>query len=153
MTAEGCASGFMDIEKCITIVRKYYRLQTRPTVYDGRVMSTSSAHTGTKLNRLQRLVPEGLLVNAAWLEARGYSRGLRSRYPASGWLEQPARGSYRRPGGKLLWQHVVVSLQGLLQIPVIVGGRTALELHGFSHYASSIGLREVHLYGDKPPPG
>lgn len=106
-----------------------------------------------KLNQIQRLLPEGLVVNAAWLEAQGYSRALRSRYLTSGWLEQPARGSYRRPGGKLLWQHVVVSLQGLLNLPVVVGGRTALELHGFSHYASSTGPREVHLYGDEPLPG
>ena len=107
----------------------------------------------SKLNFLQRLLPEGLVVDAAWLEAQGYSRGLRSRYLASGWLEQPARGSYRRPGGKLSWQQVVVSLQGLLQVPVVVGGRTALELHGFSHYASRAGPQEVHLYGDKPLPG
>lgn len=106
-----------------------------------------------KLNQLQRLLPEGLVVDAAWLETQGYSRGLRSRYLASGWLEQPARGSYRRPGGKLLWQQVVVSLQGLMQVPVVVGGRTALELHGFSHYASRAGPQEVHLYGDKPLPG
>lgn len=106
-----------------------------------------------KLNQLQRLLPEGLVVDAAWLETQGYSRGLRSRYLASGWLEQPARGSYRRPGGKLLWQQVVVSLQGLLQVPVVVGGRTALELHGFSHYASPTGPQAVHLYGDKPLPG
>lgn len=106
-----------------------------------------------KLNRLQWLMPEGLVVDAAWLEARGYSRGLRSLYLTSGWLEQPTRGSYRRPGGKLLWQHVVVSLQGLLQHPVVVGGRTALELHGFSHYASWNGPREIHLYGDRPLPG
>ena len=107
----------------------------------------------TKLNQLQRLLPEGLVVDAAWLEAQGYSRGLRSRYLASGWLEQPARGCYRRPGGKLSWQQVVVSLQGMLQLPVVVGGRTALELHGFSHYASRAGLQEVHLYGDKRFPG
>ena len=106
-----------------------------------------------KLNHLQRLLPEGLVVDAAWLEAQGYSRALRSRYLTSGWLEQPARGSYRRPGGKLSWQQVVVSLQGLLQFPVVVGGRTALELHGFSHYASPAGPQAVHLYGDKPLPG
>ena len=111
------------------------------------------SHKRYKLNHLQRLLPEGLVVDAAWLETQGYSRALRSRYLASGWLEQPARGSYRRPGGKLLWQHVVVSLQGLLHFPVVGGGRTALELHGFSHYALSTGSREVHLYGDKPLPG
>lgn len=35
----------------------------------------------------------------------------------------------------------------------MVGGRTALELGGFAHYAFSTGPREVHLYGDEPMPG
>ena len=52
-------------------------------------MPTLRAQKGAKLNQLQRLLPEGLVVDAAWLETRGYSRGLRSRYLASGWLEQP----------------------------------------------------------------
>ncbi len=108
---------------------------------------------GNKLNQLQRLLPEGLLVDAAWLEARGYSRTLRSQYVAAGWLERPARGVFRRPGGRLQWQHVVISLQMLLNVPVVVGGRTALELQGFAHYVSSSGPQEVHLYGDLPLPG
>ena len=106
-----------------------------------------------KLNHLQRLLPEGLVVEANWLERQGYSSALRNRYLANGWLERPARGVYRRPGGKLLWQHVVISLQTLLEVPVIVGGRTALELHGFSHYVSRANAREIHLYGDYPLPG
>lgn len=106
-----------------------------------------------KLNHLQRLLPEGLVVEANWLERQGYSSALRNRYLANGWLERPARGVYRRPGGKLLWQHVVISLQTLLEVPVIVGGRTALELHGFSHYVSGANEREIHLYGDNPLPG
>jgi len=108
---------------------------------------------GQKLNQLQHLLPEGLVVDAGWLEGQGYSSQLRSQYLSNGWLEQPARGVYRRPGGKLLWQHVVISLQTLLDVPVTVGGRTALELHGFSHYVSAGSMREVHLYGDKPLPG
>ena len=112
-----------------------------------------SVEKGKKLNHLQRLLPEGLVVDAGWLEEKGYSSSLRSRYLSNGWLEQPARGVYRRPSGKLLWQHVVISLQGLLRFPVIVGGRTALELHGYTHYVSVAGMREVHLYSDKPVPG
>lgn len=53
----------------------------------------------------------------------------------------------------LRWQHVVVSLQMVLERPVAVGGRTALELHGFAHYLSSEGPREVHLYGEERSPG
>jgi hypothetical protein len=52
----------------------------------------------------------------------------------------------------LRWQHVVISLQTLLNCPVVVGGRTALELQGFAHYLSVTGPREIHLYGDEPLP-
>jgi hypothetical protein len=106
----------------------------------------------TLLNRLERGLPEGLVVDAAWLRRRGYSRQLLSHYASSGWLEQPARGVYRRPRGKPNWQQVVISLQTLLEAPLVVGGRTALELQGFAHYLSHK-VKEVHLYGRKPPPG
>ena len=124
-----------------------------PVVYASAIFPIMGVEKGKKLNQLQRLLPEGLVVNASWLEGHGYSSQLRSRYLSNGWLEQPARGAYRRPGGKLLWQHVVISLQNLLELPLTVGGRTALELHGYSHYVSASGIREVHLYGDNPLPG
>jgi hypothetical protein len=116
-----------------------------------------------KLNWLQYNLPEGLVVDAAWLQKRGFSSALRSKYAARGWLEQVARGVYRRPAAALLinknkedtalrWQNVVVSLQTILECPAIVGGRTALELQGFAHYLSVAGAREVHLYGDERLP-
>lgn len=108
---------------------------------------------GEKLNRLQRLLPTGLVVTAAWLTGHGYSSALLRKYVANGWLEQPARGIYRRPAGELLWQHLVISLQTLLETPVFVGGRTALEQQGFSHYVSQTNAREVHLYFAVQPPG
>jgi Transcriptional regulator, AbiEi antitoxin, Type IV TA system/Transcriptional regulator, AbiEi antitoxin N-terminal domain len=104
------------------------------------------------LNRLERELPEGVLVDAAWLKKHGYSRQLLSHYVSAGWLDQPARGVYRRPRGSLTWQQLVVSLQTFLDYPLTVGGRTALELHGYAHYLSHKEL-QVHLYGPKPPPG
>jgi hypothetical protein len=104
-----------------------------------------------KLNQLERDLPEGLLVDAAWLRKRGYSTSLRSQYVTSGRLEQPAHRVYRKPRGALSWQQVVVSLQTLLEYPLVVGGRSALELQGFAHYLPR-DTREVHLYGPKPPP-
>ncbi|MAK81567.1 MAG: hypothetical protein CMJ17_06770 [Phenylobacterium sp.] len=108
--------------------------------------------TNGKLNQLMSQLPEGLLVDSAWMSDHGYSTGLRSQYVSAGWLEQPARRVYRRPRGTLRWEHVVISLQTLLQQVYLVGGRTALELQGFSHYLST-NIREVHLYGPKPLPG
>lgn len=104
------------------------------------------------LNRLERELPEGVLVNTAWLKEHGYSRQLLSHYVSAGWLDQPTRGVYRRPRGSLTWQQLVVSLQMFLDYPLAVGGRTALELHGYAHYLSHKQQR-VHLYGPKPPPG
>ena len=114
-----------------------------------------------KLNRLQRLLPEGLVADAAWFTRMGYPSPLRSRYVASGWLEPVVRGVFRRPlhipgvaePAPLRWQHVVVSLQLVLERAIVVGGRTALELQGFAHYASSGPPGEVHLYGDDGAPG
>jgi hypothetical protein len=37
-----------------------------------------------KLNYLERILPEGLLVDAAWLGKRGYSTSLRSQYVSAG---------------------------------------------------------------------
>lgn len=105
-----------------------------------------------RLNRLEQDLPEGLLVDGAWLEKRGYASNLRTYYANSGWLSQPARGVYGRIRGPLKWQQVVISLQTILEYsPLIVGGRTALELQGLTHYLSQ-DIREVHLYGAKAPP-
>ena len=105
----------------------------------------------SKLNWLERNLPEGLVVDASWLATHGYSTSLRSKYVSAGWLEQPARGVYRRTRGSLSWQQVVISLQAVLRLPFAVGGRTALELQGYAHYLPQES-KEVHLYGPKRPP-
>lgn len=110
-----------------------------------------AAQKQTKLNRLLHDIPEGLFVDSAWLEKRGYSRSLRNQYIHAGWLERPASKLFRRPGEKLRWEQVILSLNNLLGIPFLIGGRTALELQGFAHYLSHE-IREVHLYGRVKPP-
>jgi len=115
-----------------------------------------------KLNLLQRSLPDGLIADAAWLQRHGYSGALRKKYVARGWLDLVARGVYRRPapqlpevrtGKGLPWESVAISLQTLLHANFVVGGRTALELQGFTHYLSFGPQREVHLYGVGKRPG
>jgi Transcriptional regulator, AbiEi antitoxin, Type IV TA system/Transcriptional regulator, AbiEi antitoxin N-terminal domain len=110
-------------------------------------MATSSHG---KLNQLQQL-PDGVLVDAAWLERNGYSSSLRSQYVKAGWLNQPAPRVYRRSHVELTWEQAVISLQSFMDYPLTVGGRTALEELGFAHYLGE--QREVHLYGPTKPPG
>ena len=108
-----------------------------------------------KLNHLQQVLPEGLSVDSNWLQKQGYSRQLIAKYLRHGWLASPVRGVYRRDSAMMdqkSWEPVVISMQRLLEIPVTVGGRTALELHGLSHYLSMRAPSAVHLYGSEPPP-
>lgn len=91
------------------------------------------------------------MADAAWMEAHGYSSALRSQYVSAGWLDSPARRVYRRARAPLTWQQVVISLQTVLDLPLTVGGRTALEQQGYAHYLPG-SVREVHLYGAKRPP-
>ncbi len=103
------------------------------------------------LNWLEHNLPEGLVVDSAWLSRRGYSTALRSQYVAAGWLNQPARRIYQRRRGHVTWQQAVVSLQTLLARDLAVGGRTALELQGYAHYLQQ-GAPTVYLYGPEKPP-
>ncbi|MBI4694543.1 MAG: type IV toxin-antitoxin system AbiEi family antitoxin [Gammaproteobacteria bacterium] len=107
---------------------------------------------GTKVNQLQKLLDEGLLVSTSWLEARGYSRALIAKYVEGGWLNSPARGVYRRPGPPLKWQHVVASLQLLAGSFLHVGGRTALVHRGRGHYVRMSGAETVLLFGPENLP-
>lgn len=120
-------------------------------VYEYVILSNMAGQKQSLLNRLENELPEGLLADPAWFQKHGYSRQLLSHYVSAGWLQQPTRGVYRRTRGTVSWQQVVISLQTLLKQPVIVGGRTALELQGYSHYLT-FDMREVHLYGPKRLP-
>jgi hypothetical protein len=113
-------------------------------------MSNMVRRKSKRLN-LERELPEGLLVDAAWLKRWHYSRQLWNHYVGTGLLEQLAPRVFRRPRGTLTWQQVVISLQTLLRQPVVVGGRTALELQGYAHYLAHE-TKEVHLYGPRRPP-
>ena len=116
------------------------------------------SQTQGKLNWLQHTLPEGLVVDSGWLERHGVSRQLRRKYVMHGWLLQLARGVYSRAPlaegiSTVPWQQLVISLNALRNLAVAAGGRTALELQGFSHYISSAGAREAHLYANGELPG
>lgn len=114
-------------------------------------MSNMAGQQTQYLNLLEKRLPEGSLVTSPWLIRHGYSRQLLSHYVRTGWLRQPTRGVYQRPRGSLSWQQIVISLQTLLKEPLVIGGRTALEIQGYAHYLRPT-MKEVYLYGPEPPP-
>jgi hypothetical protein len=108
-------------------------------------MKTSSHRS--KLSRMHGALPAGLLASASWLDDHGYYRQLLSHYVSSGWLESPARGVYRRPGSPIKWQQVVASLLLTEELPLHIGGATALEHAGLGHYARMRGVETIRLFG------
>ena len=102
-------------------------------------------------------VPPGFLVDSRWLKAHGIESKSIHRYVSRGWLERVIRGVYRRPlpesvdfASEVSWESVLLSLQQILAHDVHLGGESALELAGYSHYLRLGGPQNVHFYGDVP---
>ncbi|WP_235976671.1 type IV toxin-antitoxin system AbiEi family antitoxin domain-containing protein [Bradyrhizobium archetypum] len=115
------------------------------------VLLSMAEQKDRKLNKLERTLPQGLLVDAAWMERHGYFTSLRSQYVSAGWLVQPVRGTSNAHLANSLGR--ALSLQRMLGSDLVVGGRTALEAQGLAHYLSQTGPSTVHLYGTRPAPG
>jgi hypothetical protein len=95
--------------------------------------------------KLEQCLPEGQLVNRAWLKAKGFDRPRVDYALRAGKLTAVSHGVYRRPGPPLKWEHVVYSLNEM-GYPVHVGGRSALELQGIAHYLPMDGRHRIDLY-------
>jgi len=99
----------------------------------------------TYLKTLFRVLQQGSVVTADWLESNGISRNLQKYYLKSGWLESLGRSAYKKPGDSVEWQNALNAIQKQTDTKVHVGGLSALELHGFSHYFR-ISHNSLHLF-------
>lgn len=101
--------------------------------------------------RLKRVLPQGSVATKRWLMSLGFSRHFLDNAVKSDLLTPKVPGVYAYyPGNNVSWQGVVSSLQKMEGSPVHVGGLTALEFEGISHYANLSSRPPVYLYG--PPP-
>jgi hypothetical protein len=99
---------------------------------------------------LQELIP-ALPVTQRWFQEQGIARARPSEWAKKGLLENPVRGVYYRPGPTMKWQHVVLALQHIHNLPLGLGGFSALALHGHMHFLPT-NEKAVHLYGTEPLP-
>lgn len=100
---------------------------------------------------LEQTLPEGQLVNRAWLLARGFNRSRVDYFLRARKLVSVAHGIYRRPGPPLKWEPVVYSLNEM-DVAVRVGGRSALELQGMAHYLPMGDEQRIDLYSSAKVP-
>jgi len=102
------------------------------------------------VKRLEEVLLDGQVVNRKWLQNKGYERTAIDYYMRSGKLESVGRGIYRRYGPLLKWEHLVYSFQEM-GTKLHIGGQSALELQGFTHYLSLKNALVVSLYTQQLP--
>ncbi|PWB41007.1 MAG: hypothetical protein C3F19_08410 [Rhodocyclales bacterium] len=100
-----------------------------------------------KLNQLLQSWPRGTVVQLGWLARHGVSQPLAARYRSSGWMEAVGRGAFARTGDTVGWEGAAYALQAEPEATLHPGGRTALELLGYSHFLRLAPRRTVFLYG------
>lgn len=100
-----------------------------------------------KINLLLQTWPHGTVAQLGWLARRGVSQPLAARYRRSGWMVAVGRGAFARTGDTVGWEGAAYALQAEPEATIHPGGRTALELHGYSHFLRLAPRRTVFLYG------
>ena len=90
--------------------------------------------------------PANAVLTSKILKARGFSDQLIQKYCHSGWLRRVGAGAFVRQQDKILWQGGVYAMQSQLKKSIHIGGLTALELRGLSHYLELSLEKNIYLY-------
>ncbi|MGH0003475.1 type IV toxin-antitoxin system AbiEi family antitoxin domain-containing protein [Pseudovibrio ascidiaceicola] len=110
-----------------------------------------------KLKNTLQEIPLGYFVDTSWLKDHGIGRASLHDYAKRGWMEHIERGLYRRPlpsnftDQAIDWKVLLRSMQYLMQLPIHVGGMSALRLRGHGHYLQIGKQGSVSLYSSKMP--
>lgn len=103
---------------------------------------------GSKINRLCRLKPQGVVLLSSWLRRSGYSTDLQKHYKKSRWLESIGSGAMKRTGDDITYEGGINALQDQAGLSIHPGGKTALSMLGKGHYIE-LSQKTVTLFGNK----
>jgi hypothetical protein len=103
-----------------------------------------------KINQVLQEWPKGTVATQTWLNQLGVSSKLANWHVGSGWLRRFGPRAFTQPGDQVGWQGGLYALQTQLGMTVHVGGRTALELQGRSHFVPLGRQKKVILVSDQP---
>ncbi len=90
-----------------------------------------------KRNKLKNLLgqwPSCLVATYPWLKQQDIYPQLIDSYVKHGWLTKLATGLFTRAGDHPGKFHFIAALQSQLDLPIHIGGRSAIELRGHGHY-------------------
>ncbi len=103
----------------------------------------------SKINQVLQEWPKNTVATQPWLTLLGVSIKLANWHVSSGWLKRFGTGAYLRPGDQVEWQGGVYALQTQLDKTAHVGGLTALEFQGLSHFVPLGHQTKILLISDK----
>ena len=103
---------------------------------------------GTKINRLSRLKPPGVVLLSSWLKKSGSSTDLQKHYRKSNWLESIGSCAMKRVGDDVTYEGGINALQDQAGLSIHPAGRTALSMLGKAHYIE-LSQKTVTLFGNK----
>ena len=119
-------------------------------VYTHGKKSSMGGQRKIGLNQLLAQLSPGQLVDSAWLRDQGVSRSSLHAYVQNGWLQRVAPRVYCLPtntaAASQRWDAAILSAQALRPSTFYVGGPTALDLLGRSHYLRLGRLPTIYLY-------
>lgn len=103
-------------------------------VYIFEYICTMSTVTPIKINQLLQKLPSGSLFFSSWMRENGISYDLQRRYRDSEWLTSIGAGVMVRTGDSPTIYGALSSLNKQTGKHFYVGGLSALELAGYTHY-------------------
>jgi hypothetical protein len=105
------------------------------------------------MDDLKKMIPMGEATSRSTLLKAGIKSYTLDNYLRSGKLKLLTKGVYCWKESLPNWQGLVASLPRLTEQKILVGGITALELQGYSHYLKVGADQHIHLYsGSHVPP-
>jgi Transcriptional regulator, AbiEi antitoxin, Type IV TA system/Transcriptional regulator, AbiEi antitoxin N-terminal domain len=97
------------------------------------------------IKKLLSASPAGVPITRAHFKKIGISDQLLQKYIKSGLLEKLGAGAYHLPHNKISWQGALYAIQTQQNKNLHLGGRSALDIYGLSHYLP-LSLQKVFIF-------
>jgi hypothetical protein len=101
-----------------------------------------------KLNQLLSNWATGQVRSTKWLKHHGYGSSFVQKYKKGLWIEALGAGAYKKYGDSVNWASGIACIQKELNLPVHIGGKSALELLGKSQYIM-LNQKSIIVLGNK----
>lgn len=101
-----------------------------------------------KLKHLFEIWPVHTIATANWLLRHGFKYENLAGYLHSGWISRVGAGAFKRQKDQLTWEGAIYGVQQQYPHRIHLGGRTALELSGASHFIP-LGQPKLFLFSSE----